>query len=62
MTDVQAAIEYIFPLVYEFRKERSPEDIQAMKKRRVANGVEEYIYESNQNEEDSASDSTAWDD
>ncbi|KAI4464324.1 tata-box binding protein [Holotrichia oblita] len=61
VTDVQAAIEYIFPLVYEFRKERSPEDIQALKKRRMSNGVEEYIYENNANEEDTGSDS-AWDD
>lgn len=27
MADVQAAIEYIFPLIYEFRKERTPEEI-----------------------------------
>lgn len=26
VADVQAAIEYIFPLVYEFRKERTPEE------------------------------------
>lgn len=26
VADVQAAIEHIFPLVYEFRKERSPDD------------------------------------
>lgn len=36
VADVQAAIEYIFPLVYEFRKERTPEEIAhlALKKSR----------------------------
>lgn len=35
---VQAAIEYIYPLVYEFRKERSVEDKLALetKKRRLS--------------------------
>lgn len=28
---VQAAIEHIFPLVYEFRKQRTPEEIEALK-------------------------------
>lgn len=34
---VQAAIEYIYPLVYEFRKERTPEDELALstKKRKL---------------------------
>jgi len=34
---VQAAIEHIYPLVYEFRKERTPEDEFAltMKKRKL---------------------------
>lgn len=34
---VQAAIEHIYPLVYEFRKERSPEDELALttKKRKL---------------------------
>lgn len=38
MAAVQAAIEHIFPLVYEFRKERTPEDLLAlqMKKRGLA--------------------------
>nr|CAG4643474.1 EOG090X0CO7 [Ilyocryptus agilis] len=30
VTNVQAAIEHIYPLVYEFRKDRSPEDIRTM--------------------------------
>ncbi|CAH0556683.1 unnamed protein product [Brassicogethes aeneus] len=39
---VQAAIEYIFPLVYEFRKERTKEEIEALlaKKRRHSNEAE----------------------
>lgn len=44
VADVQAAIEYIFPLVYEFRKERTPEDLsilQAAKRRRLSAGVVE---------------------
>lgn len=28
---VQAAIEHIFPLVYEFRKQRTPEEVEALK-------------------------------
>lgn len=42
MADVQAAIEYIFPLVYEFRKERTPEEIAALalkKSRQVAHSL-----------------------
>ena len=34
VADVQAAIEYIFPLVYEYRKERTKEDMLAMQLRR----------------------------
>ena len=33
VASVQAAIEYIFPLVYEFRKERSKEDMIALKRK-----------------------------
>lgn len=32
MANVQAAIEHIFPLVYEFRKKRTPDMIAEMKK------------------------------
>lgn len=42
VADVQSAIEIIFPLVYEFRKERTPEDLsqlQAAKRRRISNLV-----------------------
>ena len=35
MADVQAAIEHIFPLVYEFRKERSKEELEALSKKKL---------------------------
>ena len=57
---MQAAIEYIFPLVYEFRKEKSEEEIQAHKKRRLANGTEEYIFKTEAIKDDSESDAS-WD-
>ncbi|KAF5298447.1 hypothetical protein FQR65_LT01226 [Abscondita terminalis] len=47
VADVQAAIEYIFPLVYEFRKERTAEEISilhASKRRRLAGGVSVDVY------------------
>jgi hypothetical protein len=34
VADVQAAIEHIFPLVYEYRKERTKEDLLALQLRR----------------------------
>ena len=34
VADVQAAIEYIFPLVYEYRKERTKVDLLALQLRR----------------------------
>jgi len=34
VADVQAAIEYIFPLVYEYSKERTKEDLLALQLRR----------------------------
>lgn len=45
VADVQAAIEHIFPLVYEFRKDRSPEEIQAAKRRKLDKVQEEVVYE-----------------
>ncbi|CAG9767644.1 unnamed protein product [Ceutorhynchus assimilis] len=36
VADVQAAIEYIFPLIYEFRKERSKEETEALDKKKRA--------------------------
>lgn len=35
VADVQAAIEYIFPLVYEFRKERTKEEREAMARKKL---------------------------
>ncbi|XP_030752366.1 TATA box-binding protein-like protein 1 [Sitophilus oryzae] len=35
VAEVQAAIEYIFPLVYEFRKERSKEEIEMLAKKKM---------------------------
>lgn len=65
VADVQAAIEYIFPLVYEFRKEKTAEDLalQAVKKRRLANGEENPLYPSIcENTEANGSDSgESWD-
>nr|CAG4638711.1 EOG090X0CO7 [Cyclestheria hislopi] len=39
VSNVQAAIEHIFPLVSEFRKERSPEDIQAVSSQLQSRGI-----------------------
>ena len=36
MANVQAAIEHIFPLVYEFRKKRSPDDPKQIKANEAA--------------------------
>lgn len=38
MGNVQAAIEHIYPLVFEFRKERSPEDIRTMQATKRSRG------------------------
>lgn len=35
VADVQAAIEYIFPLVYEFRKERTKEEQEFLAKKKL---------------------------
>lgn len=40
MADVQAAIEYIFPLIYEFRKEKVVDDSRPVKKRKLSVGGE----------------------
>lgn len=39
VADVQAAIEHIFPLVYEFRKEKTAEEMELhlAKRRRLSN-------------------------
>lgn len=35
MSDVQQAIEYIYPLVYQFRKERTKEDELLLQQKRM---------------------------
>lgn len=39
MGNVQSAIEHIYPLVFEFRKERSPEDIRTMQATKRSRGL-----------------------
>ncbi|EFA04368.2 TATA box-binding protein-like 1 [Tribolium castaneum] len=55
VADVQAAIEYIFPLVYEFRKERTPEEaaLLALKKSRQMTRSPAYDEEEEYQEEES---------
>lgn len=45
VADVQSAIEHIFPLVYEFRKEKTAEEIalHALKRRRLSPNVQNTI-------------------
>lgn len=40
MANVQAAVEHIFPLVYEFRKKRSPEELETLRLKQLHNQVE----------------------
>nr|CAG4646542.1 EOG090X0CO7 [Macrothrix elegans] len=51
--NVQAAIEHIYPLVNEFRKERSPEDLRTMQMTKRARGFKrkcpsDYTYEADE--------------
>lgn len=39
VNNVQSAIEHIYPLVFEFRKERSPEEIAAIQAAIIARGL-----------------------
>uniref|UniRef100_A0A1B0BQT1 TATA box-binding protein-like 1 n=1 Tax=Glossina palpalis gambiensis TaxID=67801 RepID=A0A1B0BQT1_9MUSC len=44
VANVQAAIEHIYPLVYEFRKKRSPEELEQMRlKQQLAAGLHDII-------------------
>ncbi len=43
MGNVQSAIEHIYPLVFEFRKERSPEDIRTMQATKRSRGLKRKI-------------------
>lgn len=38
MSDVQSAVERIFPLVYEFRKPLTPADEELLRQKRAARG------------------------
>lgn len=72
---VQAAIEYIYPLIYEFRKERTPEDELALTSKKRRMGVNkrnreefirnsEYIYDtmfSDEEEEEEGGSDASWD-
>lgn len=62
VADVQAAIEYIFPLVYEFRKERSPEEVQAAKRRRLekSHEVEQVLYRAEPDNNEDTSDGSLY--
>lgn len=40
VANVQAAIEHIFPLVYEFRKKRTPEELEILRLKQQHNNVE----------------------
>lgn len=51
VADVQTAIEYIFPLVYEFRKVKTPEDMPAAKKRRLLAAAESAVQQQTLKEE-----------
>lgn len=56
VADVQTAIEHIFPLVYEFRKERSPEDEEIYrnaKRRKMEYVAEKYVASEGSDAEDS---------
>ncbi|KZC12732.1 PREDICTED: TATA box-binding protein-like protein 1 isoform X2 [Dufourea novaeangliae] len=72
---VQAAIEYIYPLVYEFRKERTPEDELALTTKKRRTGLSkrnhneflhdsDYVYEtmfSDEEEAEEAESDASWD-
>lgn len=45
MAHVQCAIEHIFPLVYEFRKKRSPEELEQLRLKQLQNATFEDITE-----------------
>ena len=45
VANVQAAIEHIFPLVYEFRKKRSPEELEQLRLKQQQNATFEDITE-----------------
>lgn len=62
MADVQAAIEHIFPLIYEFRKEKTAEEMELhlAKRRRIAGNplCDPFYNKENESEEE---DEEEWD-
>lgn len=59
VADVQAAIEYIFPLVYEFRKERTKEEAEALARKKMKQYGEPVI--NDEEGEDAMSELESWD-
>lgn len=51
VSNVQGAIEHIYPLVFEFRKERSPEEIEAIQAALRARGTKRKRHEFKDDEE-----------
>lgn len=49
---VASAIEHIFPLVYEFRKERTKEEEAEMRAKQVRNGLRKRKHEESEEEEE----------
>ncbi|XP_060517927.1 TATA box-binding protein-like 1 [Cylas formicarius] len=65
VADVQAAIEHIFPLVYEFRKERSKEEMDALAKKKLKQSAysdmdSELLTTNDDDDEDMDSDEENW--
>ncbi|XP_019873880.1 TATA box-binding protein-like 1 isoform X1 [Aethina tumida] len=61
VSDVQAAIEYIFPLVYEFRKERTREELEALAQKRRAQHADDDLLDPGSVEEASSTRDGDWD-
>ncbi|KAJ8920903.1 hypothetical protein NQ315_015696, partial [Exocentrus adspersus] len=59
VADVQAAIEYIFPLVYEFRKERTKEEAEALARKKLKQYGD--MSANTEEGEDAISETEAWD-
>lgn len=63
MADVQAAIEHIFPLVYEFRKEKTAEEMELhlAKRRRLSGERACDPFYNNKENESAEEDEEEWD-
>lgn len=60
VADVQAAIEYIFPLVYEFRKERTKEETEALARKKMRQYGDQSLVEEEEGD-DAISELESWD-